>query len=77
MRGVQKAGIGAWYQAKVARDGGRKLPAVVGVMRKLSLALWRMEQEGVVFDPERVFARQKAGVGAASAVGEPVGVGVG
>jgi len=47
--------VKAWYQRKVARDGGRyKNRAVVAVMRKLLLALWYVAR-GDRFDSKLLF----------------------
>ena len=46
--------IQAWYQRKVARDGGCKGKAIVAIMRKLAKALWYVAQ-GVVFDSHKLF----------------------
>ena len=49
------ANVGAWYQRKVARDGGRhRRRAVVAVMRKLVMALFHVAR-GEVFDSSRLF----------------------
>jgi transposase len=45
----------AWYLKKVARDGGKhKMLGVIGVMRKLTKALWHVGQ-GEEFDPTKLF----------------------
>jgi len=45
----------AWYHKKVARDGGKnKMFGVIGVMRKLTKALWHVGQ-GAEFDPTKLF----------------------
>jgi transposase len=46
--------IQAWYQNKVARDGGRKGKAIVAIMRKLAKALWYVAQ-GDAFDSRKLF----------------------
>lgn len=47
--------VKAWYDRKVARDGGRvKLKAVIAVMRKLIGALWHVAQ-GKTFDASLLF----------------------
>ena len=53
---VQKnAAFGAWYERKVARDGGRsKNRAIVALMRKLIRALWHVGQ-GEAFDESKLF----------------------
>jgi transposase len=46
--------IQAWYQRKVARDGGLKGKAIVAIMRKLAKALWHVAQ-GATFDSRKLF----------------------
>jgi transposase len=55
--------IGAWYQRKVARDGGRKGKAIVAIMRKLAKALWYVAQ-GVAFDSRKLFNIKAPGMAA-------------
>lgn len=55
LRLIQRDGlVRAWYEAKVARDGGVKGKALVAVMRKLSRALWHVVQ-GSRFDARLLF----------------------
>ena len=49
--------VQAWYQRKVARDGGLKGKAIVAIMRKLAKALWYVAQ-GVAFDSRKLFNRK-------------------
>jgi len=56
MRLVRSAGVRGWYEAKKERDGGRAGRALVGVTRKLALALYHVGVSGEVFDPRRLFA---------------------
>jgi transposase len=51
---ARERGVKCWYEAKVARDGGVKIKAVVAVMRKLAKGLWHVGQ-GTAFDPNRLF----------------------
>lgn len=46
--------VQAWYQRKVARDGGLKGKAIVAIMRKLAKALWHLAQ-GATFDSRKLF----------------------
>jgi len=46
--------VHAWYQRKVARDGGHKGKAIVALMRKLAKALWHVAQ-GTAFDSRKLF----------------------
>jgi transposase len=56
LRLIQKASVSRWYQAKKARDGNQGRRALVAVMRKLSLALYRVGTAGATFDIKRLFA---------------------
>lgn len=47
--------VGRWYQRKRARDGDKAKRAVIGVMRKLALALYAVGAEGKAFEPGRLF----------------------
>ncbi len=55
MRLVQKVGVQCWYQAKKARDAQKAKRALVGVMRRLPLALHRVSVHGETFDARRLF----------------------
>jgi transposase len=55
MRVLQKPPVRGWYEAKKARDGDRGLKAVIGVMRKLSLALYAVGAQGATFELRRLF----------------------
>jgi len=44
-----------WYEAKVARDGGRRGKAITALMRKLAKALWYVAQ-GARFDQAKLFS---------------------
>jgi transposase len=54
LRLVNKSGVSAWYHAKKARDGQAKR-ALVAIMRKLSLALYRVGTSDACFEPRRLF----------------------
>jgi len=58
MRILQKPPVRGWYEAKRARDGDRGLKAVIGVMRKLALALYAVGARGEPFALERLFPGQ-------------------
>jgi len=64
LRLAKREGVRAWYQAKKARDEGGGKRAVVALMRKLALALYRVGAEGAVFEAGRLC------VGLAAAPGE-------
>lgn len=53
--------IAAWYQQKVARDGGLKGKAIVALMRKLAMALWHVAR-GEVFDSGKLFNARALGL---------------
>jgi transposase len=44
-----------WYGKKVKRDGGRKGRAIVALMRKLAVGLWKAGRDGVPFDSAKLF----------------------
>lgn len=46
--------VKAWYKKKSARDGGVKMKAIVGIMRKLVKALWYVAR-GEIFDTSKMF----------------------
>jgi transposase len=60
LRLVKQAGLRAWYQAKKARDGQRAKGALVGVMRRLALALYAVGAQGAKFELGRLFPGQAA-----------------
>jgi transposase len=55
MRLLQRPPVRGWYEAKKARDGDQGLKAVIGVMRKLVLALYAVGARGEAFEPSRLF----------------------
>jgi transposase len=59
LRLVKQAGVREWYQAKKQRDGQEAKGAVVGVMRKLALALYQVGAKGATFEVGRLFPGQK------------------
>jgi transposase len=67
LRLTQELEVQVWYGKKKARDGGRSGKALVAVMRKLALALYRVAVDDVAFDPAKLFPGAplpKAGVSA-------------
>ena len=44
----------AWYERKVARDGGEKMRAIVALMRKLVGAMWYVAR-GQALDSRKLF----------------------
>ena len=58
---------GAWYEAKVKRSGGRKMPGIVAIMRKLVSALWYVAR-GHEFDSRKLFDAQRLDLGSVPAM---------
>ena len=52
---LQTPAVRGWYEAKKARDGDQGLKAVIGVMRKLALALYAVGAQGKTFEADRLF----------------------
>lgn len=48
-----------WYVKKVKRDGGKKGRAIVALMRKLLVGLWRVGRDSVAFDSAKLFDQAK------------------
>jgi transposase len=62
LRWVQHDAVAAaWYQRKVERDGGRKMPALGALMRKLAKALYHVGR-GEAFDVHKLFDCARLGV---------------
>jgi len=55
LRTIQKPPVRRWYEAKKRKDQDRGIGAVVGVMRKLALALHAVSVRGEKFSFERLF----------------------
>jgi transposase len=55
LRLVKRAGVAEWYQAKKGRNKQEAKLAVVGVMRKLVLALYQVAVCGATFEVRRLF----------------------
>jgi len=55
MRLLQEAEVRRWFEAKKARDGGRGGKALIGVARKLAVALYRVTVDEVDFDASKLF----------------------
>jgi hypothetical protein len=58
MRLLRNERVRAWFEAKKVRDGGRGGKALVGVMRRLAVALHRVTQDEVAFDAGKLFRRK-------------------
>jgi transposase len=67
LRMIHQRPVQVWYQAKKAKSGGKGRPAVIGVMRKLALALFHVAR-GATFEPSRLFPGRR--VPAASRKGQ-------
>lgn len=62
LRWVQRDAVAAaWYRRKVERDGGRKMPALGALMRKLAKALYHVGR-GEAFDAHKLFDCARLGV---------------
>lgn len=57
LRQVQQGGVSQWYHAKKARDGQKAKRALVGVMRRLALALHAVVIHGEAFVVGRLFPK--------------------
>lgn len=55
LRQIKEGPVARWYQRKKAKDGEKAKRAVVGVMRRLALALYAVGAQGVAFQPRRLF----------------------
>ena len=55
LRWMRDPRVRPWVKNKRARDGGKGLRAMVGVMRRLALAAWHVARHGEAFDPARLF----------------------
>jgi len=62
MRWVQSEPVvRAWYQRKAERDGGRKMAALTGVMRKLAKALYHVGR-GEALDVRKLYDCERLGI---------------
>jgi len=55
LRLIKAGPVARWYQRKKAKDGEQAKRAVVGVMRRLALALYAVGAQGAAFEPRRLF----------------------
>ena len=55
LREVQKPSVRSWYLRKKSRDSEKGKKGLVGVMRKLALALYRVSVEDVAYDSALLF----------------------
>jgi transposase len=63
LRVIRREGVRDWYQAKKRQGEKATKKALVGVMRKLALALYRVAVAGVAFEPRRLFPGVQAAQG--------------
>ena len=61
LRLIRQEGLRTWYRARKRRGKVATKKALVGVMRKLALALHRLVVDGVVFEGRRLFPGQAKG----------------
>ena len=71
LRLVSKGPVQRWYRQKKSKDGDKAKRALIGVMRKLALALYEVGAKGQTFDATRLFpgvpiTRTKASVESAT-----------
>jgi transposase len=55
MRLCQEGSVRRWYERKKTKDKGRGEGALIAIVRKLALALYRVAVDGKPFDPSRLF----------------------
>ena len=67
LRWVRQEPVRSWYVRQKQQRQGKAKPAVIGVMRKLALALYQVAGRGQAFDRRQLFARRSAGRAAAQA----------
>ena len=63
LRLIRQEGVRDWYRAKKAQGAKATKKALVGVMRKLALALYRVTVTGEAFEPRRLFPGVQTGAG--------------
>jgi transposase len=56
LRLIRRQGVADWYRARRAQGKVAARKALIGVMRKLALALYRVGVDGVAFEASKVFA---------------------
>jgi transposase len=55
LRQIRKPEVRDWYESKKKRDKGRSRGAIVGVMRRLALALWSVGMGTMEYDASQLF----------------------
>jgi transposase len=69
LRLIRREGVRDWYRAQKRHGERATKKALVAVMRKLALALYRVAVAGVAFEPRRLFPGVSARPGPAAGVG--------
>ena len=59
LRLIRREGVADWYRARKAQGPVAAGKALVGVMRKLALALYHVGVDGVEFEARKLFARRR------------------
>ncbi len=72
LRLIRQEGVRGWYQATKARGQKATKKALIGVMRKLALALYRVAVSGVDFEARQLFPGTRTGA-RRTATNRPVG----
>jgi transposase len=55
MRWTKREPVASWYQRKKQKDGGYGSRALIGIMRRLGLAVHAVAADGVAFEASRLF----------------------
>jgi transposase len=69
LRLIRREGVRDWYRAKKQQGEKATKKALVGVMRKLALALYRVAVSGVAFESRRLFPGPQPAAGPAARQG--------
>ena len=73
LRWVRQEPVRSWYLRQKAQRRGVAKPALVGVMRKLALALYHVGGRGEPFDRARLYQSLRAGSAAPGDAGASQG----
>jgi transposase len=71
LRLIRREGVRDWYRAHRGQGQAAVKKVLVGVMRKLAVALYRVAASGVAFEPARLFPGAPAAGGGAGPGGQP------
>lgn len=55
LRATQWPTVKGWYLRKVQRSGGKKVPALIAIARKLAMGIWRTARDRGQFQASRLF----------------------